>query len=98
LYFPLNYKYKLHGVFLSKLEVFASQVINHRFDLTLVSHTFVGNTREIELFLWRLKTASLPNEVGASIIIDSDFPLILAISLGSHRVEGTLLSSTVELR
>ena len=89
---------ELPWVLLTELKVLTSQIINHGLDCGIISNALVRYPRKIELLLRRFETALLTDEISASVVINSHFPLILTVALSSHLVESALVCSAVELR
>ena len=86
------------SILLTKSEVFSAQVVDHRSDLIAVGLALVRNRTEVKLLLRGLKaTIIFCNEICATISINSFLALVLAISLATHRVEGDLVVSIVEV-
>ena len=71
--------------------MFAFQIFNHRGHLAVVVAALVWNGGEVKLFRLRFETSIiLADKVGASVVVNGYLPLVLAVSLTTHRVESVL--------
>ena len=83
---------------LSEIEMLSSQVINHSFDLGVISLTFIGNTSKRELLLRSFKISTVSNKIGSSVIVHCPFSSILAVCSSAHGCESIFIGGSIELR